>query len=193
MRSIVIEMGVSERTVRRIMQDIRYKSYAMRRGQFMSEATKIRWVEKAKKLLAKIKHPTIPNQLVLFSDEKNFNQDQKVNKRNNRWLYSDPTEVPIVMSTKFPATVMVLWVVSNERDVMPPHIFPKGLRVNTAECIKVLDKVFKPWMVRSRGAPLRLPAGRGARPQQQADPGLVSGEPPGVLAQGVMASQFAGL
>jgi hypothetical protein len=66
-------MGVSERTVRRIMQeDIRYKSYAMRRGQFMSEAMKIRRAEKAKKLLAKIKHPTVPNQLVFFSDEKNF-------------------------------------------------------------------------------------------------------------------------
>jgi hypothetical protein len=132
MRSIATEMGVAERTVRRIMQeDIRYKSYAMRRGQFMSAATKIRRADKAKKLLAKIKHPTVPNQLIFFSDEKNFTQDQKVNRRNNRWLCSDPTDVPIVMSTKFPATVMVLGVVSNEGDVMPPHIFPKGLRVNT--------------------------------------------------------------
>jgi hypothetical protein len=76
MRSIATEMSVSERTVRRIIQkDIRYKSYAMRRGQFMSEATKIWRAEKAKKLLAKIKHPTVSNQLVFFSDEKNFTQD----------------------------------------------------------------------------------------------------------------------
>ena len=29
--------------------------------------------------------------------------------------------------------VMVLSVMSNESDVMPPHIFSKGLRVNTDE------------------------------------------------------------
>ncbi len=91
----------------------------------MSEAMKTKPLEKAKK------HPIIPNPLIFFSDEKNFTQDQKVNRRNNRWLCSDPTEVPIFAPTKFPANVMVLGVVSNKGDVMPPHIFPKGLRVNT--------------------------------------------------------------
>jgi hypothetical protein len=65
---------------------------------------------------------------------------------NNRWLCFDPTEVPKVMSTKFPATVMVLGVVSNEGDVMPPHIFPKGLRVDTDEYLNVMETVVKPWM-----------------------------------------------
>jgi len=46
-----------------------------------------------------------------------------VNQKNNRWLCGDPSEVPVVMKTKFPATVMVLGVVSNKGDVMPPHIF----------------------------------------------------------------------
>jgi hypothetical protein len=127
MRSIANEIGVSECTVRKMMkEDLRYKSYAMRQGQFMSEATKARRAEKAKKLLAKIKHPSAPNQLIFFSVEKNFTQDQKVNRRNNRWLSSDPSEVSIVMSTKFLATVMVLGVISNEGGVMPPHFFPKA-------------------------------------------------------------------
>ncbi len=124
---IATEMSMSERTVRRIIQeDIRYKSYAMRCGQFMSEATKIWRAEKAKKLLAKIKHPTVSNQLVFFSDEKNFTQDQKVNKRNNRWLSLDTTEVLIVMSTKFPATVMILGVVSNEATSCCPTSSPRA-------------------------------------------------------------------
>jgi hypothetical protein len=106
-------------------------------------ATKIRWVEKAKKLLVNTKHPSVSNQLIFFSDEKNFTQDQKVNRRNNRRLCSD---VPIVRSTKFPATVMVLRVISNEGDVMLPYIFPKGLRVKTKEYLQVLDEVVKPWM-----------------------------------------------
>ena len=81
-----------------------------------------------------------------FSDEKNFDQDQKVYRRSDRWLWKDPDDVPSVMHTKFPATVMVLRVVSSEEDVMLPHFFQKGLRVNTAEYIKVLRDIVKPWM-----------------------------------------------
>ena len=39
--------------------------------------------------------------------------------------------VPRVMKTKFPATVMVFGVVSSEGHIMPPHIFEVGLKVNT--------------------------------------------------------------
>jgi transposase len=61
MRSIAQEMNVSRTTVRKMVsEDLRYKSYAMRRGQFMSEVTKTRRLEKAKKLLARIKHPSSP-------------------------------------------------------------------------------------------------------------------------------------
>ena len=69
-----------------------------------------------------------------------------MNRRNNRWLCTSIDQVPIVMSTKFPATVMVLGVVSNEGDVMPPYFFPKGLKINMEEYIKVLRDVVKPWM-----------------------------------------------
>jgi hypothetical protein len=56
MRSVAKEIGISECSVRKMMnEDFHYRSYAMRRGQFMSEATKARRLEKAKKLLAKIK------------------------------------------------------------------------------------------------------------------------------------------
>ncbi len=41
---------------------------------------------------------------------------------------------------------IVLSIVSNEGGVMPPHIFTKGLRVNTDEFINVLEIVIKPWM-----------------------------------------------
>jgi hypothetical protein len=42
--------------------------------------------------------------------------------------------------------VIVLSVVSKEGDVMPPHIFTKGLRVNTDEFINILETLTKPWM-----------------------------------------------
>ena len=44
--------------------------------------------------------------------------------------------VPRVMKTKFPATVMVFGVVSSESDIMPPHIFEVGLKVNTMDVLK---------------------------------------------------------
>ena len=87
-------------------------------------------------------------QLIFFSDKKNFLQDQKVNRKNNRWLCSDISKGPIMMASMFPATVMVLGVISNEGDVMPPHFFAKGLKINDEEYVKVLRDVVKPWMDR---------------------------------------------
>jgi hypothetical protein len=40
--------------------------------------------------------------------------------------------------------VIVLSVVSNEGDVRPPHIFTKGLRVNTDEFINILETLKRP-------------------------------------------------
>ncbi len=50
------------------------------------------------------------------------------------------------MATKFPAAVMVLGVVSNEGDVIPPHFFEKGLKINAQEYLKVMQDAVKPWM-----------------------------------------------
>ena len=147
MRSLARELNIDEKTVRnKVKEDIHLKSYALRRGQFMSQATKERRFEKAKLLLNRLKRVKNKNPLIFFSDEKNFSQDQKVNRRNNRWLATNITEVPIVMATKFPTTTMVLGVVSNEGDVMPPHFFAKGLKINTEEYLKVMKEVVKPWM-----------------------------------------------
>lgn len=146
-RAIARELQVHHKTVWRcIHEDLRYSSYVMRRGQFMTEQTKKNRYEKCQKLLRKIKHPEEPQLLWFFSDEKNFDQDQKVNRRNDRWLCQDPADVPHVMHTKFPATVMVLSIVSNKGDVMPPYFFEKGLRVNAEGYVAVLRDVVKPWI-----------------------------------------------
>ena len=58
------------------------------------------------------------------------------------WIATNNRDVPRVMKTKFPATVMVFGVVSSEGHIMPPHIFEVGLKVNT----KVyLDVLLIPW------------------------------------------------
>ena len=54
-------------------------------------------------------------------------------------------DVPRVMKTKFPATIMVFGVVSSEGHIIPPHIFEVGLEVNTKVYLDVLKSVVIPW------------------------------------------------
>ena len=76
---------------------------------------------RAKRLLNKLKHQEAGTLWFFsdgllcwfFSDGKNFNLNQKVNPRNDRWLSRDPGGVLTVMHTKLPVTVMVLGVVGN--------------------------------------------------------------------------------
>lgn len=147
MRSHAKHFKVSEGTIRNVVhENMGYKSYALKKGQFLSKEMKENRLIKSKMLLNKLKHPAKQDLIWFFSDEKNFDQDQKVNRRNDRWMCKDPSEVPRIMQNKFPASVMVLGVVSSEGHVMPPHFFPQGLRVNSAAYIEVLKTVVKPWI-----------------------------------------------
>ena len=47
----------------------------------------------------------------------------------HRWIAANNRDVPKVMKTKFPATVMVFGVVWSEGHIMKPHIFAVGLKV----------------------------------------------------------------
>ena len=64
-------------------------------------------------------------------------------------------DVPRVMKTKFPATVMVFGVVfgvvSSEGHIMPPHIFEVSLKVNTKVYLDVLKSVVIPWRNQEAG------------------------------------------
>ena len=55
---------------------------------------------------------------------------KKLTRKGIKWGFTVTPEVPLAISTKLPAIVMVLGVVFNEGDAMPRHIFSKGLRVN---------------------------------------------------------------
>ena len=61
------------------------------------------------------------------------------------WSATNNRDVPRVMKTKFPATVMVFGVVSSEGHIMLPHNFEVGLKVNTKVYRYVLKSVVIPW------------------------------------------------
>ena len=61
------------------------------------------------------------------------------------WIATNNRDVPRVMKTKFPATIIVFGVVSSEGYIMPPHIFGVGLKVNTKLYLDVLKSVVIRW------------------------------------------------
>ena len=61
------------------------------------------------------------------------------------WIATNNRDVPRVMKTKFPATVKVFGAVSSEGNIMPPHIFEVGLKVNTKVYVDMLKSVVIPW------------------------------------------------
>ena len=146
MRSMAAELGVDKRTIQQCVdKDLRCKSYRMQTGQLLTQVTKNRRLLNSTKLLNKLKHLKKSNMLQ-FSDEKNFCQDQAHNRQNHHWIAMCPNDVPRVMKTKFPNTVMVFGMISSDRDMMPPHIFEMGLRVNTEIYLHVMETVMLPWI-----------------------------------------------
>ena len=61
------------------------------------------------------------------------------------WIATNNRDVPRMIKTKFPATVMVFGVISSKGHIMPPHIFEVVLKVNTKMCLDVLKSVVIPW------------------------------------------------
>ena len=71
--------------------------------------------------------------------------DPSYNSQNHRWIATNNRDVPRVMKTKFPSTVMVSGVVSSEGHIMPPHLFEVGSKVNTKVYLDVLKSAVIPW------------------------------------------------
>ena len=84
-------------------------------------------------------------QLILSTDPSYDNRTIVSTLKMQIWIAMNKRDVPRVMKTKFPATVMVFSAVSSEGHIMPPHIFEVGLKVNTKVYLDVLKSVVIPW------------------------------------------------
>ena len=84
-------------------------------------------------------------QLMLSTDPSYDNRTIASTLKMQIWIATNNRDVPRVMKTKFPATVMVFGVVSREGHIMPPHIFEVGLKFNTKVYLDVLKSVVIPW------------------------------------------------
>ena len=80
------------------------------------------------------------NWIIIFSDEKTFTVDPVVNKQNERVVSfgKDISEVCNVSTAKHPASVMMLGVVTSNREKMPPVWLDVGYRLTAADYKDIL-------------------------------------------------------
>ncbi len=137
--------SVSRMTVSRAIKDnLELKSFIRGRRHLLTDKMKTTREERAKLLRRVCK--ANPGVIRLFSDESIFTVDGAYNPQNDRWLAPDRSSVPPVMRTKNPAKIMIFGLITSDGKVMPPHIFPSGLRVNTDVYVKLLEEVVFPWL-----------------------------------------------
>ena len=84
-------------------------------------------------------------QFMLSTDPSYDNRTIASTLKMQIWIATNNRDVPSVMKTKFPATVMVFGGVSSEGNIMPPHIFEVSLKVNTKVYLDVLKSVVIHW------------------------------------------------
>ena len=93
-------------------------------------------------------------QLMLSTNPSYDNRTIATTLKMQIWIATNNRDMPRVMKTKFPATVMVFGVVSIEGHIMPSHIFKVGLKVNTKVYLDVLKSVVIPWCNQVAGGKL---------------------------------------
>ena len=148
MSKLAKKRNVSRRTISRaVNEDLGMKSYIRRRRNLLTARSKALRVERCPKLLNHLKHKG--GHTRIFVDEKKFIVDEVPNRQNTRVVACDPSEVPPVMQSKNPASVMVFAAVASDGKVMPPHFVEAGLKINTSEYLKILNDVLLPWIRRN--------------------------------------------
>jgi transposase len=147
MSKLAKKFQVSRRTIARgVKGDLGMKSYVRRRRNILTARSMAIRAERSPNLLSHLKHKG--GNVRVFVDEKKFVVDEVTNRQNSRVIAYDPSEVPPVLQSKNPASAMVFGAVASDGRLMPPHFIAAGLKINTAEYMKILEGVMMPWIKR---------------------------------------------
>lgn len=120
--------GIIDENPGKSMRAVANQLHVMRR-LFISNSTRENRVIRSKRLLSNIRHLGRPTMFWYFSDENNFVQDQKANRKYDKWMCASLATTPTVIHNKLPSFVMVLGVMSNESHVMLLYSLLQDLRV----------------------------------------------------------------
>ena len=122
------------------------KSYVKRVRNLLTTRSRAFRGERCPKLLNHLKHKG--GHVCVFVDEKKFVVDEVANPQNTPVIAFGPWEVPSVMQSKNPASVIAFTAVASD-NVMPPHFIEASLKINTAEYLKILKDYLIPWIRRN--------------------------------------------
>ena len=107
MSKLAQKRSVSRSTIgRAVNEDLDMKSYVRRVCNLLTTRSRALRAERWPKLLNHLKHKG--EHVRVFVDDKKFVVDEVANKQNTLIIAFDPSEVPPVMQSKNPASVMFL-------------------------------------------------------------------------------------
>lgn len=149
MRKMASEMGFSEASARRIVKKLGMRSRAVQPQPLLTAQMRQNRLLRARKLLSNIKSAN-PKRIIIFSDEKIFRTDAKLNRRNDRYISQSPGDVDegvkFSAKTKNPPGVMLFGVVASNGKKAPPVFFDE--KVNSEVYVRALRDVLLPWVHR---------------------------------------------
>ena len=145
MTALAKKRNVTKMTISNaVRKDLGMKSFCRQCRNILTAKSKAIRKERSPLLLNHLKHHG--GAICIFVDEKKFVVDGASNRRNSRFIAKDSSCVPPVMQSKHPASVMVFGAIASDGKVMPPHFIEVGLKINTAEYLKILEEVLLPWI-----------------------------------------------
>jgi inhibitor of nuclear factor kappa-B kinase subunit alpha len=146
------EAHVGQATMHQIVtKDLGKHSYKKVRRQLLSEATKLKRLQRAKQLLsAGTRCP------IIWTDEKIFTVERFHNRQNDRILAKNIEDIPhnirVVGKRQKPASCMVWAGVRLAMDRRPPLLFiEEGVKVNFRDYLDLLESQVAPWITNAFG------------------------------------------
>ena len=103
-----LELGVSEKTVRRSAKELGFKSYQHRRRALLTKKIMEKRLDRCAELLVWLANPLNKSIVIIFSDKKLWDIDPHINRRNKRYIAKNRDRVPAMWSTKHPQSAMML-------------------------------------------------------------------------------------
>ena len=109
-----LELGVSENTVRRAAKDLGYKSYQHRFRALLTVAMMKKRHERSAEILVWLSNPYNKSTIIIFSDEKLWDVDRHINRRNKRYVAKSRDVVPAKWCSKNAQSAMMLGIITSD-------------------------------------------------------------------------------
>uniref|UniRef100_A0A8R1E6L1 SH3 domain-containing protein n=1 Tax=Caenorhabditis japonica TaxID=281687 RepID=A0A8R1E6L1_CAEJA len=143
------QLGIARSTIQSIVKnDLKLKSYKLRRGQYLSDKSKAMRLEKCRKLLQHFQVRRVSD--VIWTDEKIFTIEPLPNRQNQRQLLSkDDSMSPkrrLAHNRLFPKSVMV-WAGITATGKTPLVFIERNVKINSEvyQKIVLMDNLL-PWV-----------------------------------------------